>query len=338
MRALETAQEACRRLTGNACLELPHPDCCAVKKELHTTCPHCQVEYCSEDCREAAWLSHHQVLCLGSSRDDAEHPLNRMADFWRNVHYPPETCNIMLVARMVASIQQVPAQNPNELISRFHQFCRATVNEEEEIAHKLLGEQFKDQINTLCMMGNEAGLCKEQVQQWFSPEGFRSLVALIGTNGQGIGTSSLSVWVKNCEDLDLPEDEKRQLDAAIDRLYEDIDKLSGDFINCEGSGLYLLQSTCNHSCMPNAEITFPHNNSTLAVKALSNIKTGEEICISYLDECALERSRHSRHKILRENYLFNCNCSKCESQLDEADVTSEEEMEDEEDEIDESMG
>ena len=105
-------------------------------------------------------------------------------------------------------------------------------------------------------------------------------------------------------------------------------------MDCEGSGLYTLQSTCNHSCEPNAEVTFPNNNNTLAVKALQDITSGQvcayfgsdhfvfqnqfsivkclfciefiypfqEILISYLDECARERSRHSRQKILR--YVF----------------------------------
>lgn len=94
----------------------------------------------------------------------------------------------------------------------------------------------------------------------------------------------------------------------------------------------------------------------------------QEICISYLDDCQLERSRHSRQKYLRydytgwmfvvymfcinsssslagkedfvcvkslcyfclsrENYLFTCACVKCLQQADDADVTSEEEMDD----------
>ena len=31
----------------------------------------------------------------------------------------------------------------------------------------------------------------------------------------------------------------------------------------------------NPSCEPNAEVTFPHNNSTLVLKALHDIKEGE---------------------------------------------------------------
>eukprot|EP00112_Aurelia_sp_Birch-Aquarium-sp1_P022172 Seg6154.1 transcript_id=Seg6154.1/GoldUCD/mRNA.D3Y31 product="SET and MYND domain-containing protein 5" protein_id=Seg6154.1/GoldUCD/D3Y31 len=178
--------------------------------------------------------------------------------------------------------------------------------------------------------------------------------------------SSLSQYVHNVDALNLPEQERKLVDAQIDTIYEDIEKgmnhsfiskpleidtiyediekginhsfislpleidtiyediekESGQFLNCEGSGLYLTQSCCNHSCDPNAEVTFPYNNSTLVLVALNDIEENEEICISYLDECQRERSRHSRQKILRENYLFQCTCPICESQCDTADQTS----------------
>lgn len=62
--------------------------------------------------------------------------------------------------------------------------------------------------------------------------------------------------------------------------------------------------------------------------------TGEEICTSYLHDCMLERSRHSRQKELRENYLFNCTCPKCEEQKTNPDVTSDEEEDDDDHEED----
>jgi len=37
--------------------------------------------------------------------------------------------------------------------------------------------------------------------------------------------------------------------------------VAGMFLNCEGSGLYVTQSKCNHSCSPNAEVCFLHNNN-----------------------------------------------------------------------------
>uniref|UniRef100_A0A8B9I959 Protein-lysine N-trimethyltransferase SMYD5 n=1 Tax=Anser brachyrhynchus TaxID=132585 RepID=A0A8B9I959_9AVES len=289
LRALETAEENAQRLLGKSSLVLPHPEQCSIRKDLHQQCPRCQVTYCSAECRQAALEQYHQVLCLGPSRDDPTHPLNKLQEAWRNMHYPPETSSIMLMARMVATVKQ-------------------------------------GQLELLRLLFTEA-LYDEHLSRWFTPEGFRSLFALVGTNGQGIGTSSLSQWVHACDALDLPVLQREELDAFIDQLYKDIEKESGEFLNCEGSGLYVLQSCCNHSCIPNAETSFPDNNFLLHLTALEDIEAGEEICISYLDCCQRERSRHSRNKILRENYLFACSCPKCLAQADDPDATSDEEEE-----------
>ncbi|KAM3938498.1 protein-lysine N-trimethyltransferase SMYD5 [Leptodactylus fuscus] len=327
LRSLETAEENARRLSGNVHVVLPYPELCTVQNGLHQQCPQCQVSYCSAECLRAAREQYHQVLCLGSSRDNPQHPLNKLEETWRNMHYPPETASIMLMARMVASVKQ--AKDKDWWPQLFSQFCNKTANEEEEIVHKLLGDKFKGQLDQLRRLFVEA-LHEERVSRWFTPEGFRSLFALVGTNGQGIGTSSLSQWVHACDALELPAVDREKLDSLIDQLYKDIEKETGEFLNCEGSGLYMLQSCCNHSCVPNAEASFPDNNYLLHLIALEDIKPGEEICISYLDCCQRDRSRHSRHKILRENYLFVCSCPKCLSQSEDPDVTSEEEEEDEE--------
>ena len=109
-------------------------------------------------------------------------------------------------------------------------------------------------------------------------------------------------------------------------MYTAIDQHAGAFMNNEGSGLYAKQSTINHNCHPNAVVEFPFNNHELVVNTTRPIDAGEEICISYLDECDLSRSRHSRSKMLTENYLFHCDCNKCQSQQDDPDITSDEEM------------
>uniref|UniRef100_A0A667WNF5 Protein-lysine N-trimethyltransferase SMYD5 n=1 Tax=Myripristis murdjan TaxID=586833 RepID=A0A667WNF5_9TELE len=289
LRALETAEENARRLSGVPGLSLPHPELCSVRPELHQACPQCQVMYCSSECRQAAADQYHRVLCLGASQEDPDHPINKLKDAWRSMHYPPETSSIMLMARMVALVKQ-------------------------------------GQLALLQSLFTTA-LYDDHLNRWFTPEGFRALFSLVGTNGQGIGTSSLSQWVHACDALELPGQQREHLDSFIDQLYKDIEKETGDFLNCEGSGLFLLQSACNHSCIPNAEASFPDNNFLLHLSALSDINPGEEICISYLDCCQRDRSRHSRHKILRENYLFICSCPKCVSQMDELDLTSEEEEE-----------
>ena len=136
--------------------------------------------------------------------------------FCRTIHYPPETTNILLLCRMIATVKQVTvldltsvavllcslsrvlchdtmhqrvfrknhgkpqsggirigsavsvhftteflafplgwrefqdltflllqAENPEQVISTFNKFCKVMINDEEEIAHKLLGKQFQ---------------------------------------------------------------------------------------------------------------------------------------------------------------------------------------------------
>jgi hypothetical protein len=43
-------------------------------------------------------------------------------------------------------------------------------------------------------------------------------------NGQGVGTSPFSEWVKKVSELQLPIDEKQQLDSFIDKVYEDLNE------------------------------------------------------------------------------------------------------------------
>ncbi|XP_014675721.1 PREDICTED: SET and MYND domain-containing protein 5-like [Priapulus caudatus] len=326
MKPLETAEQNARRLTANPELTVPHADICTVETAKHVACQRCQVQYCSKECKEKAWRLYHRILCKIESVDDPSHPLIVLKESWRNVHFPPETANIMLIARMAATVKQ--ALDKENLLTSLFNLTTRTFNFEDRIAHKLLGEKFQEQIeyfrNVLASQ-----FCDADTQQWFTPEGFRSILALIATNGQGVGTSALSAYVHKCDTLDLPAGERKQLDAFIDKLYEDIDRETGPFLNCEGSGVYLLQSAANHSCIPNAEITFPNNNHVLCLIATTSINANEEICISYLDECARGRSRHSRQKTLREYYLFNCDCAKCAAEADQQDVTSDEEDEEE---------
>ncbi|KAI5646084.1 SET domain-containing protein [Phthorimaea operculella] len=319
MRPLETPEQNVRRLSCKPDIVLPHSDSFESHIENMTNCSQCGVMYCSEACRQKAFASYHKTLCYEPS--DAQHPITVLLEAWKQMHYPPETTSIMLLVRILAHIHQSP--DPSAAIAQIQQFCHRTVNEDAELVHKLLGEQFSDQLNTLREMTSHV-ISSEHVQPFLTPEGFCTLMALVGTNGQGIGTSPLAMWVNAVTDLTMSDDEKHQLDLLIDRLYQYVEEESGTFLNTEGSGLFPLQSACNHSCAPNAEATFPFGNHRVQLRATRVIHAGEEICISYLDECALQRSRHSRQKELAQNYLFVCWCERCVSQSSQPDCTSEE--------------
>lgn len=237
------------------------------------------------------------------------------------MHYPPETSSVLLVLRIFAMIKTNP-----ELLGVFSEFCDRSVNEDLSICHKILGERFTGQVEELQQAFAQVFAEDEVLHKYLTLEGLTQIFAMIGTNSQGIGTSSFAGWVKNVSDLKTLNDQQRtEVDELIDTFYATLDETVGQFLNNEGSGLYLTQSKINHSCNPNAEIRFPFSNNILQVVALRDINPGEEVCISYLDECELNRSRHSRQKYLQENYLFLCECEKCQEEIDQPDVTSDEE-------------
>lgn len=81
----------------------------------------------------------------------------------------------------------------------------------EQLRHAL--EQFNEQYMQIVEFN------------WFlTPNGFRQLLALLGRNQQGIGTSPLAVWVKNCDALPEPQAAaSSDISQLIDALYSKID-------------------------------------------------------------------------------------------------------------------
>jgi len=338
---LETTQENAVRLTGDPSVVVPYTtEACPTKTTFHTICTQCHLEFCSQQCLRDALDSYHQVLCMGAARLDPGHPLNVLTEVWKKIHYPPETASITLLVRILATIAQMPSQEESESLAQRYlsTFTHSAQELQLNICHKLLGEQFSQQLETLRLAtGKVFSTAAENNSslQWFlTPEGFASLFALVGRNGQGIGTSPFGQYVKNVDKLSsLSAKAREEVDALIDGIYGAIENFAGMmFINNEGSGLYWMHSAANHSCLPNAVVEFPFNNNQLVINATQDISPGEEILISYLDECQQNQSRHSRQKYLRDNYLFTCQCPKCSEQAGDPDVTSDEEMTSEEEE------
>ncbi|KAF2754718.1 TPR domain-containing protein [Pseudovirgaria hyperparasitica] len=72
----------------------------------------------------------------------------------------------------------------------------------------------------------------------------------------------------------------------------------------------------NHSCVPNAQGNFNRALDKFTVHATSDIQSGEEITISYLDDhLALRANRQSK---LLDNYGFVCGCRACDKTLPES--------------------
>ncbi|XP_076469728.1 protein-lysine N-trimethyltransferase SMYD5-like [Babylonia areolata] len=288
-RLIETAQDAARRLTTNASLVLPHPECCTVDTSTHISCPHCQEVFCSEKCWGESWTRNHSKLCLDMEavKNDPEHP----KETWRDLFHPPEVSKLIRFINM-------PAVGGKTQMEILQQSVRKAV----------------DYLK----------------KQWETPERLEAM-AVLHTNGLGIGMSSFAEWLKKCCALDLSEEERKQLIEFVDKTYAAAEKVAVRFINSGGSpDTYAYLSACNHSCRPNAEVSSVDKDKKVTLRANRDIKLGEEICISYTDPCFLDQGRYSRQRHLENTYCFVCCCSQCLRETDSPDETTDEEMSSEE--------
>lgn len=63
----------------------------------------------------------------------------------------------------------------------------------------------------------------------------------------------------------------------------DDDAMAGDQLSrSAGSGLFAFHSIINHSCSPNAQVSFPRSDALLEIVATSAIEPNEELTIDYL--------------------------------------------------------
>ncbi|KAI7904998.1 uncharacterized protein BX663DRAFT_501302 [Cokeromyces recurvatus] len=94
-------------------------------------------------------------------------------------------------------------------------------------------------------------------------------------------------------------------------LVESSSVISREFIQL-GRAIYLSASRLNHNCNPNALISFSDYNHPcqLKVQSVQTMERGQEITISY-GPLATKHNRQERLKTLKDNYLFDCQCSNC---------------------------
>ncbi|XP_036365872.1 histone-lysine N-methyltransferase SMYD3-like [Octopus sinensis] len=81
-----------------------------------------------------------------------------------------------------------------------------------------------------------------------------------------------------------------------------------DYTLSIGTGIYLSSSKIDHSCVPNAVMTY--NGTEQFLKALEYIPEPEpnKIFISYINT---DRPSWIRKDFLRNNYYFDCSCANC---------------------------
>lgn len=221
MRPLETTEENIRRLASDQSISVPFQEHDPTQQYVNQfcMCVQCGARYCSQECRIDALKKYHAASCMGNFRQDDTHPINILNDTWMKMHYPPESGTILLIVRIMAMYKQ--SKNREEFLETLKSFQSVYVNVQDQMAHKMLGVNFETQLSELYKQFCNA-FQDDDFSMFTTPDAFKSLMAIIGTNSQGVATSSFAEWAQKVSSLSLPEEEKTQLEACLDDIYRKV--------------------------------------------------------------------------------------------------------------------
>ncbi|KAG0377081.1 MAG: hypothetical protein J3R72DRAFT_394204 [Linnemannia gamsii] len=243
---------------------------------LSCVCPGCsRIKYCTKACREDSWNSSHRFECFG---------LNPAMKGYVNFCVEENWNAGMGALRCYERILIANETSPEELTAVLKHFdAFATVSQEErqkrETSWDMMGDQsravWKDALELL-IKG-----CKYPLKT--------------------LPKSGVSVLTKP-----LPDHLKDSL-FSMDTYLKFVGRYN---INNQDGGLYLLHSSLNHACTPNAIIDHPGagTNYGVSVRLARTIKRDEQLQITYCDP---RWKKETRQQYLRTEYMFTCKCKRC---------------------------
>ena len=123
------------------------------------------------------------------------------------------------------------------------------------------------------------------------------VISVFRTNAFNMGNAGAET------EAQLEEEEEREEKGEGEReADEEADELA--------VGLFPIAARLNHSCLPNAYVTFNQRIRRLAVHATHDVLPVEEITFSYLGATSFYMSREGRQEGLRR-WGFECACAAC---------------------------
>nr|XP_057912670.1 N-lysine methyltransferase SMYD2-like [Doryrhamphus excisus] len=106
--------------------------------------------------------------------------------------------------------------------------------------------------------------------------------------------------------LDFPD--SKELLSLISQVSCNGFTIEDDELSHMGTAVYPDVALINHSCLPSVIVTY--NRTRVEVRAVKDMKPGDEVLISYIDLLYPTEDRNNR---LRESYYFTCDCQECKS-------------------------
>eukprot|EP00727_Mastigamoeba_balamuthi_P011703 m51a1_g7155 hypothetical protein (391) ;mRNA; f:343257-345021 len=262
-----------------------------------TACPRgCGEVYCSPACRDLAWRLHHSRLCPGADR---AHPMRR----YRALCAALRLTSPLLVARMAAMSlaspdwalrwsafvsEPWPCDRDAELSALLVAALAASGASESDAA-AVAGLGAWRALHGVLQLNASAVRPLTDLHVWIDAQA--AAAARAGRGGVRVGSAG----------GELP----------LERVAEFMRTPFMRSLGAHGTALFAVANTLNHSCAPNAVFASASNGSALRVVAARDVRAGEELLVSYVDE---EQPREQRRAELRRRYHFDCLCDRCRSE------------------------
>ncbi|KAJ4457603.1 putative histone-lysine N-methyltransferase ATXR2 [Paratrimastix pyriformis] len=312
---------------------LGHPEC-AISGSAPIECPSCSAVFCCPACRDEA-QAYHALLCsrektgaCGTAIRSLEPALKAALQHFLTTAEAP----FLLAARILAVIvSRLANGTPFDVAARpFSLLChrpwtsiiRAQFEGSRAGPPVALAEQpwyrewsgYRDMVAEASRVLGDVfqAQCPALPQHVLTAEYFDELVGAVALNSTAVGV--FHPFETYLERVGMV----RGSDCAVaeQKKYGDLLAQHGGIPRAEGIGIFLIHSTINHSCAPNAEHAIyrnepAHQQAVVNLVALRRIEKDDQITISYLSDEEAAAETPERRKMLQDDYGFVCDCSKC---------------------------
>eukprot|EP01064_Diplonema_japonicum_P031740 TRINITY_DN5769_c0_g4_i1.p1 TRINITY_DN5769_c0_g4~~TRINITY_DN5769_c0_g4_i1.p1 ORF type:complete len:416 (+),score=89.84 TRINITY_DN5769_c0_g4_i1:45-1250(+) len=317
LKSLETPKEnlvrVCRSLKE---VEVP----CIAKypsqnvEQCDNTATGCKQLYSSKELKTIAWYRYHQVLCKGlmSSEEvkaleeyEKESWIQGGIDYSDTFHLALHFMAIMFSGvKLGSSVEEVFTPFSYLISCPWERFTFTYLLDKDQTPQ---GDSEEDRRTKEETLAKAMRLMRTIFQvgendELLTEHRFTRILGAVLLNGQERVPNS--PWA--CYQMWLRTNGTRQEYKSMKSFSKNNPDLAS---STKGQGVYRVCSCFNHSCEPNIQVMYSDDNDeTLVVHAIREIKKGDELCISYIDEDA---SYNTRQEQLRDHYLFTCICPKC---------------------------
>eukprot|EP01062_Namystynia_karyoxenos_P061748 TRINITY_DN5425_c0_g1_i1.p1 TRINITY_DN5425_c0_g1~~TRINITY_DN5425_c0_g1_i1.p1 ORF type:complete len:455 (+),score=127.57 TRINITY_DN5425_c0_g1_i1:84-1367(+) len=335
LRSLETPRDMWERVAGEGvpCPALPRLSRYRYPHAAHeegllegdappggVKCEGCEARYCSNAARDSAWALHHCVLCPGAMSEPQRAALTEWAEEGWTQGGVDYSDTFALTLQYFAVVAASARANGGDLAAAWRPFSMLIACPWQRFSFGYLLSDPGDTEHGTTKAHFLAKACRLLRVLFPSCEGLITEQRVSNTLGCVLLNSQertpTSPWDDYVDWLRSGAGsrtgrtaggaEAQALTAAAEK------HAAGLQFSTRGQATYRVGACFNHSCSPNVEVSYCDlQDETLIFAANCNIRAGDELCISYLDE-TMPLARRQAH--LKEHYLFQCVCPRCNAE------------------------